>query len=48
MENRRIAAFFVETLTGEQVVDIAMMPKEYTYEKKPKKRKKKSETKKKK
>ena len=40
MENRRVARFFVETLIGEQVQDIAMMPKEYTYEKKSKKPKK--------
>ena len=39
MENRRIARFFVETLIGEQVEEIAMMPKEYTYEKKSKKKK---------
>ena len=31
MENKRIARFFVETLIGEQVEDIAMMPQEYTY-----------------
>ena len=41
MENRRIARFFVETLIGEQVEEIAMMPKEYTYEKKSKKKKNK-------
>jgi len=41
MENRRIARFFVETLIGEQVEEIAMMPKEYTYEKKSKKKKQK-------
>ena len=31
MENRRIARFFVETIIGEQVEEIAMMPQEYTY-----------------
>ena len=41
MENRRIARFFVETLIGEQVEEIAMMPKEYTCEKKSKKKKQK-------
>src|SRR5215510_2582711 len=38
MENRRIACFFVETLIDEQVVEIAMMPKEYTYERRSKKK----------
>ena len=33
MENRRIARFFVETLIGEKVKDIAMVPQEYTYRK---------------
>jgi hypothetical protein len=41
MENKRIARFFVETLIEEQVEEIAMMPKEYTYEKKSKKKKNK-------
>ena len=41
MENRRVARFFVETLIGEQVEEIAMMPKEYTYERKSKKGKNK-------
>jgi hypothetical protein len=31
MENRRVARFFVETLIGEQVEDIATVPQEYTY-----------------
>ena len=31
MENRRIARFFVETIIGEQVEDIATVPQEYTY-----------------
>ena len=31
MENKRIAGFFIQTLIGEQVIDIAMMPQEYTY-----------------
>jgi hypothetical protein len=30
MENKRVAHFFVETIIGEQVVDIAMVPQEYT------------------
>jgi hypothetical protein len=38
MENKRIARFFVETLIGEQVEEIAMMPKEYTYKRKSKKK----------
>jgi hypothetical protein len=33
MENRRIAMFFIATLTGENVVDIAFVPQEYTYKK---------------
>ena len=40
MENKRVARFFVETIIGEKVEEIAMMPKEYTYEKKVKKPKK--------
>ena len=43
IENKRIARFFVETLIGEKVKEIAMMPKEYTYVKKSKKSKKKSQ-----
>jgi hypothetical protein len=31
MENRRIARFFVETIIGEHVEEIAMVPQEYTY-----------------
>ena len=31
MENRRVARFFVETLIGEQVDEIAVVPQEYTY-----------------
>ena len=31
MENKRSAKFFIQTLTGEQVEDIAMVPQEYTY-----------------
>jgi hypothetical protein len=31
MGNRRIAKFFVETLIGEQVDEIAVVPQEYTY-----------------
>ena len=41
MENKRIARFFVETVIGEQVEDIAMMPQEYTYYAKIKKDKRK-------
>jgi len=40
MENRRVARFFVETLIGEPIEEIAMMPKEYTYEKRSKQQKK--------
>jgi len=43
MENRRVARFFVETLIGEHIEEIAMMPKEYTYEKKAKKPEKKGQ-----
>jgi hypothetical protein len=31
MENRHSARFFIETLTGEKLEDIAMVPQEYTY-----------------
>ena len=31
MENKRCAKFFIQTLTGEQVKEIAMVPQEYTY-----------------
>jgi hypothetical protein len=31
MENRHIARYFIETLTGEKLVDVATMPQEYTY-----------------
>jgi hypothetical protein len=37
MENKRSAKFFIQTLTGEQVEDIAMVPQEYTYHAKVKK-----------
>jgi hypothetical protein len=30
MENRRIAMFFIAALTGENIVDIAFVPQEYT------------------
>ena len=30
MENNRVARFFVETLLGEQVTELAMLPQEYT------------------
>ena len=39
MENKRIARFFVETIIGEQIEDIAMVPQEYTYYAKAKKKK---------
>ena len=39
MENKRIARFFVETIIGEQVEDIAVVPQEYTYRAKVKKKK---------
>jgi len=31
MENRRVARFFIETLIGEQVTEIAVVPQEYVY-----------------
>ena len=31
MENQRIATFFIETLTGETVLDIHLKPQEFTY-----------------
>ena len=33
MENRRVARFFIETLIGEQVTEIAVVPQEYVYKK---------------
>jgi hypothetical protein len=42
MENRHSARFFIETLTGEKLEDIAMVPQEYTYHTKVKKSTKKS------
>jgi len=39
MENKRIAHFFVETIIGEKVEDIAIVPQEYTYHAKVKKKK---------
>ena len=36
MENKRIATFFIETLIGEKIETIAMMPHEYVYEKQAK------------
>ena len=41
MENKRSAKFFIQTLTGEQIEDIAMVPQEYTYHAKIKKQKSK-------
>ena len=43
MENKRSAKFFIQTLIGEQVEDIAMVPQEYTYHAKVKKKKSKKE-----
>jgi hypothetical protein len=37
MENRRIAKFFIETLIGEPIIDVAMIPQEYTLPKKNRK-----------
>ena len=31
MKNKRVAGFFIETLTGETVLDISMKPQEFTY-----------------
>jgi len=42
MENKRIARFFVETIIGEKVEDIAVVPQEYTYRAKVKKKKEKN------
>jgi hypothetical protein len=41
MENKHIAGFFVGTLIGEQIEDIAMVPQEYTYYTKEKKKERK-------
>ncbi|MCL2281767.1 MAG: hypothetical protein FWC26_00440, partial [Fibromonadales bacterium] len=43
MENKRSAKFFIQTLIGEQIEDIAMMPQEYTYHAKVKRDKKQEE-----
>ena len=43
MENRHSARFFIETLIGEKLEDIAMVPQEYTYHAKVKKKKTKVE-----
>jgi hypothetical protein len=48
MENKRIARFFVETLIGEPVEEIAMVPQEYTYYRKAKEKDEDKEKKKKK
>ena len=42
MESRTVAAFFIETLIGEKVEDVALIPQEYTYNTKLKVRKKKN------
>jgi len=44
MENKRSAKFFIQTLTGEQIEDIAMMPHDYTYHAKVRKDKSRNET----
>jgi len=44
MENKRIARFFVETIIGEKVEDIAVVPQEYTYYSNVKKKKGKKKT----
>jgi len=44
MENKRIASFFVETLIGEQIEEIAMVPQEYTYYHTKSKKKKEDES----
>ena len=31
LENKRVAVFFIETLTGETVLDISLKPQEFTY-----------------
>jgi hypothetical protein len=46
MENKRVARFFVETLIGEPVEEIAMVPQEYTYYTKEKQKQKKEHDKK--
>ncbi|MCL2074003.1 MAG: hypothetical protein FWH18_08785 [Marinilabiliaceae bacterium] len=33
MENRRVARFFIETLIGEKITEIAVIPQEYVYKK---------------
>ena len=43
MENKRSAKFFIQTLICEKVEDIAMVPQEYTYHAKVKKKKSKIE-----
>ena len=45
MENKRIASFFVETIIGEKVEEIAIVPQEYTYHAKVKKKKEEKKTK---
>ncbi|MGV8091893.1 MAG: hypothetical protein AB2L24_08525 [Mangrovibacterium sp.] len=35
MEDKRIARFFVETLTGESIIDIDLKPQEFTYNDRP-------------
>ena len=43
MENRHSARFFIETLIGEKIEDIAMVPQEYTYHARVKKKEHKVE-----
>ena len=39
MENRHIVSYFIKTLTGEQLIEVATIPQEYTYHAKVKKKK---------
>ena len=45
MENRRVARFFIETLIGEQVSEIAVVPQEYVYKRAIRKEKEETERK---
>jgi hypothetical protein len=43
MENKPVAKFFISTLIGEQVEDLALVPQEYSYKSRVKKKKEKKE-----
>ena len=43
MENKRVARFFIETLIGEKVTEIAVVPQEYVYKKAIRKKEKETE-----